>query len=334
MRALCLSTHPVAVALSASALLAACGGAPPPPPAPPPAAPYQALATTPTPIDDPAPVKRYVVLFDGEMPDEATIEKNLSLGNYVAEVGSSPNGIEVALPGVLCTIDAAERPTDVPKHFLPADLKEHGLSEDEARALGETKKAAGIECVIEDTDLPMRGMPPYAEAAASSMAESTGGWIHDPQTGHYWAKATWKASREANKAFAVDRQIRVLRDKDPDTGLYWLGTRGLVAFGRPDLEAFPVSEERLDAVALQLQAMGDVLISEPELADGMTLSLGPVDALLINRDRFAGTLPAGTTGAGMKVEGPSTARLAVVDPAAPQGDLEAHAAFLRRLTVR
>ena len=80
--------------------------------------------------------------------------------------------------------------------------------------------------------------------------------------------------------------------------------------------------------------MGDVLISEPELADGMTLSLGPVDVLLIGRDRFAGTLKPGTSGAAMKVEGPATARLAIADPAAPQGDLKAHAAFLRRLTVR
>lgn len=314
--------------------LVACGGAPPPPPAPPPAAPYSALAKTPTPIDDPAPTKRYVVLFDGKLPTEDTIEKNLSLGNYVAEVGSSPNGIEVALPGVLCTIDIAERPTDVPKHFLPADLRAHELGEDEARALGETKAAAGIECVIEDTELPVRALPPLAEATAESLAESTKGWIHDPQTGRYWPRAAWKSSRAENKTFAVGRHIRVLRDKDPDSGLYWLGTRGLVAFGRPDLEAFPVTEDRLEAVALQLQAIGDVLISEPELADGMSLSLGPVDVLMLGRDRFAATLPKGTSGAEVQTPGPATARLAVVDPAAPQGDLEAHAAFLRRLTIR
>lgn len=320
--------------LLTSLALVACGGAPPPPSAPPPRPAYSTLAQTPTPIDDPAPVKRYVILYAGELPGESTVEKNLSLGSYVAEVGSSPNGMEVALPGVLCTIAPTDRPGDVPKHFLPADLKEHGLDEDEARALGEAGSAAGVECVIEDDELPVRAMPPYAEAAAEALAESTQGWIHDPQTGRYWPKAAWKASRAENKKFAVGRHVRVLKDKDPDSGLYWLGTRGLVAFGRPDLEAFPVTEARVDAVALQMQAIGDVLISEPALADGMTLSLGPVDALLLGRDRYAATLPAGTTGAAMTVDGESTARLALVDPAAAQGDLAAHAAFLRRLTVR
>lgn len=323
-----------ALAAPAALALAACGGAPPPPPAPPRAAPYRALIPTPTAIATPAPVKRYVVLFDGDMPTEAALEKNLSLDNYVAEVGSSSDGIEIALPGVLCTLADAERPGDVPKHFLPADLALHALDEDEARALGETGKAASVECIIEDTDLPMRGLAPYAEAAAESLAASTGGWIHDPQTGRYWPKAAWKQSRAENKAFAVDRQLRVLRDRDPDTGLWWLGTRGLVAYGRPDLEVFPATEDRVEALAVQLQAIGDGLLDEPEPQDGMVLSLGMVEALLIGRERFAGTLPAGTTGAAVKIGGPATARLALVDPAAPQGDLEAHAAFLRRLTVR
>lgn len=314
--------------------LTACGGPPPPPPAPPPAAPYSALATAPTAIETPAPTKRYVVLFDGDLPDEATLEKNLSLDSYVAEVGSSPDGTEIALPGVLCTVAATKRPDDVPKHFLPADLKEHAIGEDEARALGETQGAAEVECVIEDTDLPVRGLPTYAEAAADALAESTGGWIHDAQTGRYWPKAAWKQSRAANKKFAVERHIRVLRDRDPDSGLYWLGTRGLVAFGRPDLEAFPVTEDRVDALAAQLRAIADGLIEEPEPKHGMVLSLGMVQALLIDRDRFAATLPKGTIGIDLKTAGPNTARLALVAPDAPQGDMAAHAAFLRRLTVR
>lgn len=324
-------------ALALTALLAfglgACGGAPPPPEAPPPP-PLGALAGQPTALATAAPVKRYVVLFDGELPAEDAIEKNLSLGTYIAEVGSSPNGIEVALPGVLCTIAPTERPDDVPKHFLPAQIKAHGLDEDEARALGETKSAAGVECTIEDPDLPVRGLPPNAEAAAEALATSAGGWIHDPQTGRYWPRAAWKASRDENKTFAVTRHVRVLRDQDPDSGLYWLGTRGLVAFGRPDLEAFPVTADRVEAVALQLQAIGDLLISEPRVSDGMVLSLGPVEALLMGRDRYAKTLPDGMIGVRRQTAGPSLARLALADPEAPQGDLEAHAAFLRRLTIR
>lgn len=319
---------------AAAALIAGCGGAPPPAAAPPPAPALRTVAPTPAKAAPKAPHKRLVVLHAGAMPEDEAIQREIARQSLAVEVGSSPAGSEIALPGVECTVGPTERPGDIPKHFLPAEIGAHALSEDDAKAIGETTAAIGIACEISDDQMPVRGLPPMAEAAAEAIATLTNGYIHDPQTGRYYGKAGWQASRAETRAYAVERNIRVLREKNPDTGDYWLGTRGLIAFGRPDLEVFPVPEDKLDGIVAQLQSIGDLTISEPEVASGLVMSLGPIDVLLIDRALYADTLPAGTTGKDHAARGDSIDRLALADPEAPKGDLAAHDAFLRRLLVR
>ncbi len=84
----------------------------------------------------------------------------------------------------------------------------------------------------------------------------------------------------------------------------------------------------------QLRVMADLLIDEVDVGPGTVVSLGPVDALLMPRGMYAQTLPAGTSGRDRETPGPSTARLALVDPNASIGDLRQHQAFIRRLAVR
>ncbi|MCB9554209.1 MAG: hypothetical protein H6705_20460 [Myxococcales bacterium] len=317
-----------------AALLAGCGSAPPPAAAPPPPPTLRTVAPTPAKAAPKAPQKRLVVLTTGAMPEDEAIQREIARQSLAVEVGSSPAGTEIALPGVECTIAPTERPGDVPKHFLPAEIAAHALGEDEAKAIGETTAAIGITCEISDDQMPVRGLPPMAEAAAEAIATLTDGYIHDPQTGRYYGKAAWQASRAETRAYAVDRNIRVLREKNHDTGDFWLGTRGLIAFGRPELEVFPVPEDKLDGVITQLQAIGDLTINEPEVASGLVMSLGTIDVLLIDRALYADTLPAGTTGKAHAAPGEALGRLALADPEAPKGDLAAHDAFLRRLLVR
>lgn len=321
-----------------TALLLGCGATPPAGPTTAKPEPLRSIAPTTALASPQKPVKRLVVLHAAAAePTEEDIQREIARGSLAVEVGSSGSssgGAEIALPGVMCTTGPTERPTDVPKHFLPAEIAAHGLTEDDARAIGETTRAIAIDCEISDPQMPVRGLPAMAEAAAEAIATLTDGTVHDPQTGRYYSRANWKASREETRAYAVDRNIRVLRDKNPDTGDYWLGTRGLIAFGRPDLEVFPVSEERVDAIAEQMQSIGDLTINESEVASGLVMSLGPIDVLFIDRQSYADTLPAGTTGKEHKTPGPTLGRLALASPDAPQGDLAAHEGFLRRLLLR
>lgn len=321
-------------AIAVTGLLIGCGSAPPPQDTAPPAEPMRTVAPSPAAANPPAPVKRLMVLFDGAVPSEEAVSREIARGSVAVDVGSSPEGMEMSLPGVMCTAAPTGMPDTRPKHFLPADLAAHDLSEADAKAIGEVPQALLVECVVDDQEMPVRGLPPMAETAASALATLTGGFVHDPQTGRYYGKQAWAAGRAETKGYEVGRNIRVIRDKNPDTGDYWLGTRGLIAFGRPDLEAFPVSEANVDAISEQLQALGDLTISEPEVASGLVMSLGPVDVLFIDRGLYANTLPAGTTGKQHDAAGESLGRLAIADPEAPQGDLDAHRAFLRRLLVR
>lgn len=330
------SLHAALPAGLLTALLLGCGATPPPAPTARPE-PLRSIAPSRALASPQKPVKRLVVLHAAADPTEEDIQREIARGSLAVEVGSSGSssgGAEIALPGVMCTTGPTERPADVPKHFLPAEIAAHGLTEDEARAIGETSKAIRIDCEISDPQMPVRGLPAMAEAAAEAIATLTQGTVHDPQTGRYYSQATWKASREETRAYAVDRNIRVLRDKNPDTGDYWLGTRGLIAFGRPDLEVFPVSEERVDAIAEQMQSIGDLTINESEVASGLVMSLGPIDVLFIDRQSYAETLPAGTIGKDHETPGPTLGRLALASPDAPQGDLAAHESFLRRLLLR
>lgn len=314
--------------------LTACGGGPPPQETAAPAPRVQALAPKVQPMPNRPTSKHYVVLYTGEMPTEDALEGAIATAGTVAEVGSARDGIEIGLPGALCSVATTARPADVPKHFLPAEIKANGLAEEEAKALSATDQAVAVRCVIEDPDLQTRGLPPLAEVTTDALANLTGGWIHDAQTGRYWPKSAWNQSRAANRLFAADRQIRVIADRDPDSGLSWIGTRGMVAFGRPDIEVFPVREEQVEPLRGQLVAIADGLLDEESVGSGSVLSLGPVDALLVDRGRWAGTLPPGTVGVGRQTPGETLGRLVLADPKAPQGDLEAYRKFLRRLTVR
>ena len=308
-----------------------CGAAPPPKP-PPPKPKLKTLVPVATPSPTSLPVVRYVILSNKGTPEVSDVENRIGKKGGVADVGETGTGIEIALAGVVCEFDPMDRPSDVPKSILPADLLAQGLSDEEGKALDAASKSFQLVCKGEE-GLPARNLPPEAEMAASALAELMDGWIGDLSSGRYWPRADWRASRKANKRYENTRSIRVVSERFDD-GFYWIGTRGMKAFGRPDVELFPVSDARAEAMATQLRVLADLLIDEVDVGPGTVLSLGPVDALLMGRAVYAETLPSGTSGRDRETPGPSTARLAIVDPNAAIGDLGQHQAFIRRLAVR
>ncbi len=320
MRRLCLTVS--------TALIIACGGGPPPAPKAPPAK-VAALGGEPTPLDVPA-AKVIGVLFSGDgLPDTDAMENALARRTLVAEVVGTTRSVEVGAQGVVCAIELTSPPGDVPDPNYQPGVEAQGLSLDEAKALQGFAQAAVVTCRAEDAP---RAPLPVAEAVAEALAELLEGRIFDPQTGRYWPAAVWKQSREADNRFAIDRGVRVLRVKGAD-GDVWLGTRGMVAFGRADFELFPVPAAAADRIEKQMRVLADLVIEEPK-GPGSKVSLGPVGGVLVPRDAYAATLPAGTAGVDVKTEGPAHARLVFADGDALQGDVEAQRQFFSRLSRR
>ena len=270
--------------LMSAALLVACGSAPTPK-ASAPKAKNRALAPSLQPSTFAKPAKVYIVLGSKELPSESDLENVFARKSAMAEVGPGQGGIEVSLEGVYCTVAKASRPVDVPKHILPSETMPHGLTPEEAKSLAETTHVVSVRC-IPDRELPLRGLPKYAEKVAEGIADVMDGWIHDTHTGRYWPKAAWAASRKAQSRYSTDRVIRVLRTRN-ENGEVLLATRGMLAFGKPDLVAFPLTIDQADAFVEHMRTMGDLLLDEGALGSGAVLSLGPVEALLVKSSVFA-----------------------------------------------
>jgi hypothetical protein len=297
-----------------------------------PKASLSSLAPQMTPIRIGPMGKHYTVLHTNELPTDRVLESTLAKRSVLAEVGDGPDGIEIALEGVMCSLAKVELPTNQPKHFMPDQIKAHGFEESEAKSMNEAKRATNVNCAA-DRDMMPRAMPPLAEAAAAAVADLSGGWIHDNETGRYWPKATWTSRRKAKPRFDSERNVS-LHTVTTEGGPAWIGTRGMVAFGRPDVAMFPVPEDMIEAISKELRSISDLLLDEKQLGPGMKVAMGAVDILFVGDDAYSRSLP-GESGRfqGLPAVSP-LGRLIVVDPTAPIGDQIAHRAFLRRLTVR
>jgi hypothetical protein len=319
--------------LGAGILGAGCGSAPPPKPPPPKPLLSSLAPATPTPVSAAKPTKRLMVLSTGAMPAEEPFENAVARTSINAEVGERAFGFDVAAAGVFCTVKKTELPADRPDPGIFPELAAHGLSPEEGAALKAATAALLIECQPEGGGMT-RAMGPVVEAVADALVRLQSGHLHDPQTGRYWPSAEWSASRKANRRFAIERSVRVIRYSPPDGTGTWLGTRGMAAFGRPDLEIFPVPRDAADALARQLQVVADAVIADAPAGQGTTLSLGPVTVLMVDRDAYAGVLPTGAAGTTYTPTGETRGRVALVPGDARTGDTKAFGAFLQRLVRR
>jgi hypothetical protein len=313
-------------------LLTACGGAPTPK-ASAPRVTNKALAPSLQAKRLAKPAKLYIVMGAKGLPDESVLENVFARKSAMAEVGpASGGGTEVSLEGVYCTLKKATRPTDVPKHILPNETEPHGLTSEEAQSLASSTHYVSVSC-LPDRELPLRGLPQYAEKIAEGIADVMDGWIHDTHTGRYWPKDAWARSRKAQNRYSTERVIRVLRTRNAQ-GEVLLATRGMLSFGKPDLIAFPLTAEQADAFTSHMRTMGDLLIDEDAQGSGMVLSMGAVDALLVDKSAYANSCPGGLPDLGQRGNGQTGQELSLVDPDGPQGVSSAQTRFFRRLMIR
>jgi len=331
-------------AVCAVLVLLGCGGAPQSgpekdplaAPAPPPAKTLGALAPD-TPVVRKAerPTKRYRVAFAGdELPTPDALEGALSLAGIVPAVGTSPAGVEVDSGGVLCVISKGERLPDalLPNPKIEPEIRLHGLSEAEAETLARSTATADVSC--EADGAPVKETPILGEAIAAALAKMLKGSIYDPQTGRHWPLATWEKLREgkASRTFDVKRAVRVVIEGGG--ARVWVGTRGLAAFGRPDLEFFPVAREQSELLIEQLYVLADAIVTGDPVGDGTRLEVGPTTVMFWDRDAYAKTLPPAAAGVDQPALAGVDQRLAVVDPEAKPGDLKGLDRMVRRLTLR
>ena len=123
------------------------------------------------------PVKLYIVMGAKGLPDESVLENVFARKSAMAEVGpASGGGTEVSLEGVYCTLKKATRPADVPKHILPNETEPHGLTSEEAKSLASSTHYVSVSC-LPDRELPLRGLPQYAEKIAEGIADVMDGFF-------------------------------------------------------------------------------------------------------------------------------------------------------------
>ncbi len=274
-------------------------------------------------------VKTYTIYHGKALPAMTLVESTLAKRSIIADAGEGSEGIEIALEGVLCTLQENATPPARPKPADHDSLTAHGLTEAQANTLAATDKASKVACTA-DREMRPRSLPPLAEAAVEVLAELAEGWIHDHDTGRFWSPADWATARKNQTKYDPERAVPIKR-LSMANGLVWLGTTGMSAFGRPDVALFPVPSELADAAEQELRAMSDLLLDETQVGPGMSMPMGAVDMLMIDYDAYARTVSA--TPPDVPPQGPY-GRLAAIPPAAPVGDSGAFGAFVRRLTIR
>jgi len=281
-------------------------------------------------IGDLRPTKRIQIAHtSGALPDADGLETALATANQVVSVGGTSTELEVALAGAVCTITHGPRLTNLPDPAIAPELDRHGLNEEEGRSLFATTGVADVRCRTDE------GAPGYAgaqaaEVVAKALMRSTRGHLYDPHLDRFWPAAAWESL--ARRAFSVQRNVRVLREKGAD-GRVWLGTRGMMAMGRADLEVFPISPEIADALSEKLLTIADAIVNDLRLGAGSTLELGSTEVLLLDRAAYAVTWPKGTTGVEIEAPGETAGRLALTQPRSRLGDRAEAERLARRLSL-
>lgn len=307
-----------------------CGG-PPPPPTPTGPRTYAAMAPSEvTPLGELRPTKHLQVAFDGEaLPATAAVEAALATASHIVSVGESSAGMDVALSGSVCEVSVGPRLTNLPDPAIAPELDKHGLGEADGRALFGSRAVAHIKC------RPAPDSPAYAGASAAeimalALIRATGGYLYDPHLDRFWPTEEWEGL--ARRGFSVARNVRVIREKGGD-GRFWLGTRGMSAVGRADLEVFPVAPDAVGGLEVKLLTIADAVVNDARVGAGSLLDLGSTKVLCLDRDAYAATWPKGTTGAAVRAPGDTSGRLALTDPKGRPGDRAAAERLARRLSL-
>ena len=310
--------------LSLIVFAAGCG-APPPPPAPTGPQSYAELAPAQvTLVGDVRPSKQLQIAHQGtELPDGDALEAALSRASHVVSVGGTSSELEVALAGAECTITNGARLGNLPDPAIAPELDKHGLDEHEGRSLFESKSVADLRCKTGE-DSPAYGGAAAAEIVALALLRVTDGHLYDPHIDRFWPQDAWE--KRARRVFSVARNVRVLREQG------WIGTRGMEAMGRADLEVFPVSEETAAALEGKLLTIADAIVNDERVGAGTTMELGTTRIVFLDRDVYAATWKS-TPGASVKAGGNAVARLAIADPKSRPGDRTAAERLARRLSL-
>ena len=249
----------------------------------------------------------------------------------MAEVGPSPKGVEIALPGVLCTVEPTDKPAGVPRPFLPDERDPHGLSEPEAKRLSGAEHFYGVACEL-NVDVPLRALPEQSEKTAEVVSELAEGWIHDLHTGRFWPKEQWDQSRNKSPRYEIKRLIRIISVKT-EGGQLLLETRGMASFGRADMAFYPVSNQYTAGISNTLFTLADLLIASPRLNSGSTIDIGSVTAGLVDRSvylsRAHSDMPQLAASDGLSLQ-----TLVFSGPKVELGSTNAYRAFIRKIMVR
>lgn len=119
----------------------------------------------------------------------------------------------------------------------------------------------------------------------AALLDVGGTAIIDPQLLSVFSAESWRRRYLVKDGAPIRNHLLILRDDEQRPGRHWIHTRGMRAFGRPDLSLRQVPDAALDRAGLlverlaQLQALGARLedgqqVEVDGIAEGLTARLG------------------------------------------------------------
>ena len=115
----------------------------------------------------------------------------------------------------------------------------------------------------------------------TSLLDAGGVVVLDPQQLRWWEPDDWRKTMFRESGPLPQQQVDILKSEDESPGTWWLHTRGLRKFGRPDISVHHVTKEYEEPVLnlinrfIDMQVLGGIVSDGQEirmkgLPDGMT----------------------------------------------------------------
>ncbi|RDI98826.1 hypothetical protein DVT68_09970 [Dyella solisilvae] len=107
--------------------------------------------------------------------------------------------------------------------------------------------------------------------------------ILDPQTLSLNDAAGWRRQFVVRDGAPIRNHVLILRDTDEQQGRYWVHTRGMRKFGRPDISVRNVPEADSDRAGLLCERLVEIQALGAHFADGQELEAEGLPAGLVAR---------------------------------------------------
>ena len=115
----------------------------------------------------------------------------------------------------------------------------------------------------------------------AALLDVGGAAILDPQTLSLLDAASWRRQFLVRDGAPIRNHLLILRDAEEEKGHYWVHTRGMRKFGRPDISIRHVPEADSDRAGMLCERLVDLEALGAHFADGQALDVDGLSGSLV-----------------------------------------------------